>query len=72
MSWVGQVLCGLQADGVSDMALAYLLCGREGSAKEQWPLLALMPNTSVYPCIPLVSFKLPPWCWSSEGVSLSR
>ena len=22
--------------------------------------------------IPLVPFNLPPWCWSSEGVSLSR
>ena len=34
--------------------------GEEGSAKGQWLLLALMPDTSVSPCIPLVPFKLPP------------
>ena len=34
------------------------------------PALALMPDTSVSPCMPLVPFKLLPWCWSSEGVSL--
>ena len=33
---------------------------------------ALMPDTSAPPCVPLVSFKLRPWCWSSEGVSLSK
>ena len=31
-----------------------------------------MPDTSVSPYIPLVPFKLPPQCWSSEGASLSR
>ena len=31
-----------------------------------------MPDTSVSPCIPLVPFKLLPWCWSSERVNLSR
>ena len=31
-----------------------------------------MPDTSVSSCTPLVTFKLPPWCWSSEGVSLNR
>ena len=36
------------------------------------PALALMPDTSAPPCVPLVSFKLRPWCWSSEGVSLSK
>ena len=34
--------------------------------------LRLMSDTSVSPYMPLVPFKLPPWCWSSEGVSLSR
>ena len=27
-----------------------------------------MPDTSVFPCIPLVHFKLPPWCRSSEQI----
>ena len=31
-----------------------------------------MSDTSVSPYIPLVPFKLLPWCWSSEGVSLSK
>ena len=35
-------------------------------------LLPLMPDTSFPPYIPLVPFKLPPWCWSSEGVSLNK
>ena len=40
--------------------------------KGQWPLLSFMPETSVLLCIPLMPFKLLPWCWSSEGMSLSR
>ena len=37
------------------------------------PAVALMLLvTSVPPSMPLVPFKLLPWCWSSEGVSLSR
>ena len=28
-------------------------------------------SSSLY-VTPLVPFKLPPWCWSSEGVGLSR
>ena len=34
----------------------------EGLAKGQWPLLALMPGTSVSPGMPLVPFKLLHWC----------
>ena len=30
----------------------------EGSEKGQWPLLPLMPDTSVLPCVPLVALKL--------------
>ena len=44
----------------------------EGLEKGKWPLPTLMPDTSVSLCIPLVPFKLLPWYWSSEGVSLSR
>ena len=33
-----------------------------GSEKGQWPLLALMPNTSASPSMPLVPFKLLPQC----------
>ena len=62
---------------------ALWLCWGEGSEKGQWPLPfclkdscppapALMPDTSVPPCMPLVPLNLLPWCWSSEGVSLSK
>ena len=44
----------------------------EGLEKRQRPLLALSPDSSVPPCMPLVTFKPLSWCWSSEGVSLSR
>ena len=44
----------------------------EGSEKGQWPLLALMPDTSVPPSMSLVPFKLLSQCGSSEGLSLSK
>ena len=44
----------------------------EGSEKRKWPLLALMPDTSDSPDMPLMPFNLPPQVWSSERVSLSR
>ena len=31
-----------------------------------------MPDILVPPCVPLVPFKLLTWCWSTEGISLSR
>ena len=43
-----------------------------GFGKRTMPLLTLMPETLVSPSMPLVPFKLLPWCWSSEGVSLRR
>ena len=61
-----------KVDGISDMAPAYQLCWGEDSAKGQWPLLTLMPDTSVSPYISLVPFKLLPQCWCSKGASLSR
>ena len=36
------------------------------------PALALMPSTSVPPRRPLVPFKLLPWCWSPEWVTLNK
>ena len=66
-------------------ACGYVALWREGSEKVQWPLLiflsgrelspilALMPDTSVPPCMPLLSFELLPWwCWNSEGVHMSK
>ena len=41
----------------------------EGSGKGQLPVLTVM---SVSPCLWVVPFRLPPWCCSSEGVSLNR
>ena len=76
-----------QVYGVSDMVLACQLCGTMGEGLEegQWPLLplclkescptapALMPDTSVFPHMPLVPFMLLlPWCWRSEGMSLRK
>ena len=43
----------------------------ESLGKGQWPLLSLMPDTSVSSSIPLVIFKLLPQCWNSEGVILT-
>ena len=34
--------------------------------------VAVMADTSVPPCIPLVPFKLLLQCWTSEGVSLGN
>ena len=74
-----------QVDGSSDMAPACWLCGCvEGSERDNGlclpfclgescaPALALMPDPTLSPCMPLVPFKLLPWCWSSEEVSLSK
>ena len=57
-----------------DSQIWHQLAGSVGgvSEKGQWPLLTLMPDTSVSPCVPLVPFKLLPQCWSPEGVSQSR
>ena len=76
-----------QVDGVSDVAPACWICGsvRAGRAQKMdnglcqsfylgescSPVPALMPDTLVPSCMPLVLFKLLPWCWSSEGMSLS-
>ena len=44
----------------------------EDSEKGQCPLLPPLTDTSASSSMPLVPFKVPPWRWSSEGVSLSR
>ena len=56
----------------------------KGSEEGQWPCLpfclrescppglALMSDTSVPLHMAMVPLKLPPWCWSSEGLSLSK
>ena len=41
----------------------------EGPEKGQWPVLTLMPDTSVFPSMPLVPSKLPPCAGAQrEGV----
>ena len=62
ISTVGGSYSVSQVDGVSDMALPHHLCRGEGLEKGQWPLLTLMPSSLVSLCIPLVPFKLLPWC----------
>ena len=51
------------------MATAYLLCRGKVEQRDNSPLI---PDTSISPCRTLVPFKLPPWCWTLEGLSLSR
>ena len=69
ISRVGQtVLAGLMESQIWHQVASSV----GGLEKGQWPLLALMPDTSVPPCMLLVPFKLPPLCWNSEGVGLSR
>ena len=36
------------------------------------PALVLIPDTWVSPCTAQVPFKLLPWCWSSEIMSLNK
>ena len=83
----GSANCVSQVDGVSDIGPACCLCGSVGGGirkgemalcpplclGESCPLvLTLMPDPSVSPCMLLMPFKLLPWCWSSEGVSLRK
>ena len=71
-------------DGVSAMAPISRLCGERAQKRDSGlclpfclgqscpPAVVLMPDNSFPPHMPLVSFKLLPWCWSLEGVSLSK
>ena len=72
ISKVGQTVLVSQVDGILDTAPVCWLCGGDGPEKGHWPLIALMPDISASPCMPLVSLKRTLQCWSSEGVSLSR
>ena len=64
------------------MAPVCWLCGSlvllgEGSEKGLCPpfcvpFIALMPDTSVSPCMPLLPFNLLCQCWSSQGLNLSK
>ena len=73
VSKAGQtVLAGLMESQIWHQLAGSVALGGEGLEKGQWPLLTLMPNTSVSPSMLLVSFKLLPQCWSSERVSLSK
>ena len=48
--------------------LCQKLCLGEGCS----PAPTLMPVTSFPPRMPLVHFKLLPWCWSSAGKNMSK
>ena len=62
-----------QVDGVSNMAPACQLHGSVGGqGSEKGLLFSPIPDTSAFPCTPMVPFKLPPGRWISEGVSRSR
>ena len=72
ISKVGQtVLASLMESQIWHQLARFVGLWGEGLEKGQWPLLTLMPDTSVSPSMPLVPFKLPPQHWSSEGMSLS-
>ena len=76
-----------QVDGVSDTVLLLCGSvwgwAQKGTMASVWPLefcpggncppaLALVPDTSVYSCVPLLSLQLLPQSWSPEGVSLHK
>ena len=63
-------LCGSVGEGLRKGTMASACLSVWKKAFPQLP--ALMPDMSVPPCMRLVSFKLLPQCWSSEGVSLSK
>ena len=73
ISKVGQTMLA-RLMGVSDMAPACGLCGsvRGGFRKGTMASAYLDASHFSFSPILLVPFKLLPWCWSSEGVSLSR
>ena len=48
------------------------LCQQFSLGESCTPALAMIPDTSVPPCMPLVPFKLLPWFSSSKGMSLSK
>ena len=59
-----------QVDGISDMAAAFWLCGfAVGEFRKGTMASAHLDSRHFGFFLP---FKLLPWCWSSEGVSLSR
>ena len=72
ISMASQTLLASLIESQIEYHLAGSVAGEKGLEKGQWPLLTLMPDTSVSPCMPLVPFKLLPQWWSSERVSLSR
>ena len=60
-------------------SVALWLCGERAQKRKNGlclpfcpTALALMPDTSVHPCMPLVPFELLPLCWRSEGVHLCK
>ena len=53
------VLARLMESQIWHQLTSSLVLLGEGLEKGQWPLLPLIADTSVSPCIPLVTFKLP-------------
>ena len=70
ISKVGQTVL-IESQIWHQLARSVALCS-EGLEKGQWPLLTLIPDSSVSPRMPLVRFMLLSWCWSSERMSLSE
>ena len=75
-----------QVDRVSDMAPTCQVCGCGGNVQKRdnglcWPFclgekclpaLTLMPDPSISPSMPLVTFRLLHWCWSLHGVNMNK
>ena len=73
ISKVGQtVLARLMDSQIWYQLAGFVALQEEGPEKGQWPLSTLILDTSASPSTPMVPFKLPPHCRSSERVSLSR
>ena len=56
------VLARLMESQIWHQPAGSMALGGDGLEKGQQPLLALMPDTAVSPCILLVPFQLLPWC----------
>ena len=73
MSKAGLIVIGrLMESLIGHQSACFMALQGEGSEKQQWTLLTLMPDNSASPSMPLVHFKLPLWRWASEEVSLTR
>ena len=71
--WISKVGYTVLARSMESQIL-YQPTGSVQGGLSKGTMASACPDTrlSVSPCVPLVPVNLPPPCWSSEGVNLSR